>query len=92
MKRSYHTPLVAVVAFGLIARCAAFYLPGVAPTPYEKNDTLNVKVTPLTSVRSQLGYDYYRLPFCKPEKIESVAESLGEVLAGDRMENSVYQV
>jgi len=83
---------VAVVAFGLIARCAAFYLPGVAPTPYEKNDTLNVKVTPLTSVRSQLGYDYYRLPFCKPEKIESVAESLGEVLAGDRMENSVYQL
>lgn len=86
--------LVAVLAINacILNQASAFYLPGVAPTPYEKNDTLNVKVTPLTSVRSQLGYDYYRLPFCKPEKVESVAESLGEVLTGERMENSVYNL
>ena len=39
-----------------------------------------------------LPYDYYSLPYCRPDKIVSSAENLGEVLRGDRIENSPYQV
>lgn len=35
---------------------------------------------------------YYSLPYCRPEKIVQSAENLGEVLRGDRIENSLYQV
>ena len=64
----------------------------MAPTAFAAGDVLEVKVNALTSVKSQLSYDYYKLPFCKPENIVGVAESLGEVLAGDKVENSLYKV
>lgn len=46
----------------------------------------------LTSTKTQLPYEYYSLPYCKPEKVVSSAENLGEVLRGDRIENSPYEV
>ncbi|KAH7365630.1 hypothetical protein KP509_18G038600 [Ceratopteris richardii] len=67
-----------------------FYLPGVAPLDFNRGDELLVKVNKLTSTRTQLPYTYYDLPFCKPEKIVNSAENLGEVLKGDRIENSPY--
>lgn len=39
-----------------------------------------------------LPYQYYSLPYCRPAKIVSSAENLGEVLRGDRIENSPYDV
>lgn len=39
-----------------------------------------------------LPYEYYSLPYCRPAKILSSAENLGEVLRGDRIENSPYEV
>lgn len=51
---------------------------GLAPRP---------QVNKLTSVKNQLPYEYYSLPYCQPEKIEHTAENLGEVLRGDRIEN-----
>ncbi|XP_030951240.1 transmembrane 9 superfamily member 8 [Quercus lobata] len=68
-----------------------FYLPGVAPEDFEKGDSLNVKVNKLTSIKTQLPYSYYSLPYCKPKKIVDSAENLGEVLRGDRIENSPYE-
>ena len=53
---------------------------------------MNIKVNKLSSVKTQLPYEYYHLPFCKPEKIVNSAENLGEVLRGDRIENSLYQI
>ncbi|KAJ8634787.1 hypothetical protein MRB53_009054 [Persea americana] len=67
-----------------------FYLPGVAPEDFEKGDLLKVKVNKLTSTKTQLPYTFYSLPFCRPEKIVDNAENLGEVLRGDRIENSPY--
>ena len=32
------------------------------------------------------------MPYCRPEKILPSAENLGEVLRGDRIENSPYEV
>ncbi|KAF2920887.1 transmembrane 9 superfamily member 8 [Oryza sativa Japonica Group] len=69
---------------------AAFYLPGVAPNDFQKKDPLQVKVNKLSSTKTQLPYSYYSLPFCKPDTIVDSAENLGEVLRGDRIENSPY--
>uniref|UniRef100_A0A672M6L9 Transmembrane 9 superfamily member n=1 Tax=Sinocyclocheilus grahami TaxID=75366 RepID=A0A672M6L9_SINGR len=46
----------------------------------------------LTSSRTQLPYEYYSLPFCKPDNIFYKAENLGEVLRGDRIVNTMYTV
>ncbi|XP_043706856.1 transmembrane 9 superfamily member 8-like [Telopea speciosissima] len=67
-----------------------FYLPGVAPEDFEKGDLLQVKVNKLSSTKTQLPYSYYSLPYCRPKKIIDNAENLGEVLRGDRIENSPY--
>ncbi|KAH6779379.1 Endomembrane protein 70 protein family [Perilla frutescens var. hirtella] len=68
----------------------SFYLPGVAPLDLLKGDLLKVKVNKLTSTKTQLPYSYYSLPYCKPKEIVDSAENLGEVLRGDRIENSPY--
>ena len=57
-----------------------------------QGDPLQVKVNKLSSTKTQLPYDYYYLNYCKPKEIQNTAENLGEVLRGDRIENSVYTV
>lgn len=56
-----------------------------------KGDPLMVKVNKLTSTKTQLPYSYYSLPYCSPDKIVDSAENLGEVLRGDRIENSLFE-
>ncbi|XP_051150458.1 transmembrane 9 superfamily member 7-like [Andrographis paniculata] len=83
----------AVLVVGLVIGVSpanGFYLPGVAPRDFRKGETLEVKVNKLTSTKTQLPYDYYFLNYCTPSKIKNRAENMGEVLRGDRIENSVY--
>ncbi|XP_066388865.1 transmembrane 9 superfamily member 11-like [Miscanthus floridulus] len=71
---------------------AAFYLPGSYPQRYRPGDTLAAKVNSLTSPSSKLPYPYYSLPFCSPQHgARHAAESLGELLLGDRIETSPYR-
>uniref|UniRef100_A0A0D3H327 Transmembrane 9 superfamily member n=1 Tax=Oryza barthii TaxID=65489 RepID=A0A0D3H327_9ORYZ len=63
---------------------------GPPPNDFQKKDPLQVKVNKLSSTKTQLPYSYYSLPFCKPDTIVDSAENLGEVLRGDRIENSPY--
>ncbi|WOH01136.1 hypothetical protein DCAR_0520517 [Daucus carota subsp. sativus] len=79
------------IASLLFVHSHSFYLPGVAPVDFEKGDPLKVKVNKLTSIKTQLPYSYYTLPFCRPDTIVDSAENLGEVLRGDRIENSPYE-
>ncbi len=79
--------LTAFAVYGM-----GFYLPGVAPRNYQDGEPVEIKVNKLDSVKTQLPYDYYSLAFCHPEKIEWAAENLGEVLSGDDIENSAYEV
>lgn len=51
-----------------------------------------MKVNKLSSIKTQLPYDYYSLDYCTPPEIVNSAENLGEVLRGDRIENSPYVV
>lgn len=84
-------PICALLLLFVAHPTAAFYLPGVAPQDFDERDTVTVKVNKLTSTKTQLPYEYYSLDYCKPQKIVDVAENLGEVLRGDRIENSPYQ-
>jgi len=73
---------------------AAFYLPGVAPTDYELGEAMRVKVEALTSVKTQLPYEYYVLPFChKGVNLQQQdALNLGEVLRGSRIYDTPYSM
>uniref|UniRef100_A0A7C9A613 Transmembrane 9 superfamily member n=1 Tax=Opuntia streptacantha TaxID=393608 RepID=A0A7C9A613_OPUST len=82
--------LISIFLFILIHGGHSFYLPGVAPQDFDKGDLLMVKVNKLTSIKTQLPYTYYSLPYCSPDTIVDSAENLGEVLRGDRIENSPY--
>jgi hypothetical protein len=57
-----------------------------------QDDVITLKVNKLSSTKAQLPFEYYSLPYCRPPQIISSAENLGEVLRGDRIENSLYQV
>ncbi|KAH0888032.1 hypothetical protein HID58_050461 [Brassica napus] len=92
LRRISETSRSAIVLILLLCVHVAhsFYLPGVAPQDFEKGDELKVKVNKLTSIKTQLPYSYYSLPFCQPKKIVDSTENLGEVLRGDRIENAPY--
>jgi len=68
-------------------------LPGVAPVEYMDGQRIPLKVNKVNSVRTQLPFKYYDLPFCRPsEGVKDQAENLGEILLGDRIENSDYEI
>ncbi|XP_065890700.1 transmembrane 9 superfamily member 4-like [Dysidea avara] len=72
----------------------SFYIPGVAPTEYKAKEKLDIRAVKMTSVKTQLPYDYYALPFCKPSdsKLHYKPENLGEILRGDRIVNTPYEM
>jgi len=82
--------LVSVLALCLPAQ--GFYLPGVAPREYQTGALVELKVNTLTSIKTQLPFGYYTLPFCKPAAVKERVENLGEILGGDVIENSPYEL
>ncbi|KAG8457352.1 hypothetical protein KFE25_014081 [Diacronema lutheri] len=82
----------AMAAATAVPGARAFYLPGVAPREYAQGDRVELKLNKLASTKTQLPYEWYSLPFCRPARIEHVAENLGEILRGDRIENSPYEI
>merc|ERR1719311_245170 len=59
---------------------------------YKEGASVDLKVNKLTSVKTQLPYAYYTLPYCRPQVITDSVENLGEILAGDLIENSPYEI
>mmetsp|Transcript_10081 Transcript_10081/g.23654 ORF Transcript_10081/g.23654 Transcript_10081/m.23654 type:complete len:678 (+) Transcript_10081:105-2138(+) len=87
--------VLAVASLALVALsnhgCQAFYLPGVNPQSFEDGDLVKLKVNKMTSSKTLLPIEYYRLPFCEPPHgVQMDNENLGEFLAGDRIESSPY--
>eukprot|EP00457_Paulinella_chromatophora_P003085 gb/GEZN01003090.1/.p1 GENE.gb/GEZN01003090.1/~~gb/GEZN01003090.1/.p1 ORF type:complete len:661 (-),score=103.75 gb/GEZN01003090.1/:257-2239(-) len=80
------------LTWALAISVEAFYLPGVAPRDYEEGEDVSLKVNKLDSVKTQLPYDYYSLPFCRPDSITTAAENLGEHLSGELIKNSPYSI
>ncbi|XP_067141466.1 transmembrane 9 superfamily member 4 [Centruroides vittatus] len=82
--------LLIVEHFGKVS---SFYVPGVAPVEFMKNQPIEVKAVKMTSTQTQLPYDYYSLPVCRPKNGTIYkSENLGEVLRGDRIVNTPYEV
>jgi transmembrane 9 superfamily protein 2/4 len=84
--------IVLIAAVVQVALSAQFYLPGVSPHTYQPYEAVDLLVTKLTSTKTQMPYDYYSLPYCKPKALGLQKENLGQVVSGDRIENSVYKV
>lgn len=83
----------AVIALStLVSVATGYYLPGVSPHSYETGDDVDLYVSKLTSTQTQMPYEYYTLPYCKPKKAGLQKENIGEYLSGDRIENSMYQL
>lgn len=85
----------------------AFYLPGVAPRAYKPGEALPLLVNRLDSTEELIPFDYYFFDFCEPGEHAlppaegethpphigaSVSENLGQVLMGERIRHSPYQV
>jgi len=83
---------VLALLLGSLGLSQAFYLPGVSPREYADGEPVDLKVNKLDSVKTQLPYDYYSLPFCQPDKITEVSENLGEVISGEKIESSAYNI
>lgn len=93
--------LAAILAAPQLA--SAFYLPGVAPTSYQKGDKVPLYVNSIKPVAAQsdsrlhsvVSYDYYHplFKFCTPEEgPQYVSESLGSILFGDRIMTSPFEI
>ena len=84
------------VAISLIAATSVggFNLPGNAPREYAEGDKVDLKVSKLTSDVFQVPYEYYYLNFCPPVNgvVTSMDENLGQILLGDAVVNTPYQI
>ncbi|XP_055838342.1 transmembrane 9 superfamily member 4 isoform X1 [Episyrphus balteatus] len=86
---------VLLVICACLVKCMqGFYVPGVAPVEFVKGQKIDVKAVKMTSSRTQLPYQYYSLQFCLPKNGTLIykSENLGEVLRGDRIVNTAYEV
>ncbi|XP_050527570.1 transmembrane 9 superfamily member 2 [Daktulosphaira vitifoliae] len=75
-----------------------FYLPGLAPVNYCKEDTSQCKsnvemyVNRLNSDESVIPYEYHYFDFCTSDESKSPTENLGQVLFGERIRPSKYKI
>ena len=78
----------------VFASADAFYVPGVAPTDFEWGDPVEIRAIKITSTHTQLPYEYYSIPFCPPKsgQVQYKSQNLGEILRGDRITNTAYDV
>merc|ERR1719412_2485270 len=83
-----------LASVAILVECATgFYVPGVAPQDFRKGDPIEVRAIKMTSSHTQLPYEYYSLPFCPPKGgIRYKTENLGEILRGDRISTTAYDV
>ncbi|KAI7844812.1 hypothetical protein COHA_001692 [Chlorella ohadii] len=86
--------LLAVAALLLLAGAArAYYLPGTYPQEFLIGDVIQAEVNSLVSSETEMPYEYYSMPFCKPpEGVHRSTSTInpGTILLGIRIENSPY--
>lgn len=83
------------IVLSLIQCSIQFYVPGMAPTDFKKGEIVELKAVKMTSIHTQLPFEYYSLPLCLPKGAVGIhykSENLGEVLRGDRIVNTPYVV
>jgi transmembrane 9 superfamily protein 2/4 len=79
----------------LVATCDGYYIPGVSSKTFNKGERVKMRVSKLTSIRTQLPYSYYWLPYPHPKKGVQEADehgNLGTYLTGHDVNNSPYEL
>ncbi|RWS01640.1 hypothetical protein B4U79_02365 [Dinothrombium tinctorium] len=79
-------------------RC--FYLPGLAPVNFCEEDKrtencnsdVNLYVNKLDSEETAIPYEYHHFDFCEAKKEVSQVENLGQVVFGERIRLSPYNI
>ena len=86
--------LVAAFLAVMLSTGNAFYVPGVAPSDFDWGDPIEIRAIKMTSTHTQLPYEYYSIPFCPPKsgEVQYKSQNLGEILRGDRITNTAYEV
>ena len=84
--------LFLLLSLTLACSLHAYVLPGTSPTEYAFSAPIELKVVQLDSVKTQIPFSYYQLPFCQPDSIQQSAENLGEIISGDVIQNSDYEI
>ncbi|RCV31671.1 hypothetical protein SEVIR_6G204400v4 [Setaria viridis] len=88
----FMAPLLWVVLLLVVSPGNAFYLPGSYMHTYSQGELISAKVNSLTSIETEMPFNYYSLPYCRPQGgIKKSAENLGELLMGDQIDNSPYR-
>lgn len=98
MARALHSPCFVAPLLWLtlllvaVSPGGAFYLPGSYMHTYSQGEVIHAKVNSLTSIETEMPFNYYSLPYCRPQGgIKKSAENLGELLMGDQIDNSPYR-
>ncbi|KAK2719092.1 transmembrane 9 superfamily member 2-like [Artemia franciscana] len=89
-----------LVIFSCVYRVSCLYLPGLAPVNYCKADnkenncksTVQLFVNRLTSGEHILPYYYSQFDFCTANNKVSPVENLGQLVFGERIQSSPYEL
>ncbi|CAG9535319.1 unnamed protein product [Cercopithifilaria johnstoni] len=93
MQRENYITFIILHLFSLFCVEQGFYVPGVAPVEFRDGDPIEVKGIKITSTKTVVPYEYYALPFCRPQgAIHYISENLGEVMRGDRIVNTPFAI
>ncbi|KAJ2116756.1 hypothetical protein GGF48_004793, partial [Coemansia sp. RSA 921] len=77
----------------LAATVRAFYIPSLSPQTFAPGTRVPLQVNRVFSEHVPLPYAYYDLPFvCTPHEIHRPWLNIGEVLRGDRIASSDYEL
>ncbi|KAI9499982.1 hypothetical protein GGI25_005370 [Coemansia spiralis] len=72
---------------------SAFYVPSIGPQSFKQGERVPLFVNRVFSEHVPLPFAYYDLPFvCKPTEIHRPWLNIGEVLRGDRIASSDYEL
>ncbi|KAJ5797381.1 Transmembrane 9 superfamily member 7 [Penicillium pulvis] len=92
-----------LLVLSFVSCACAFYIPGYSVTRYNDNEPIPLLVNKIFSDHTQLQYAYFDLPFvCPPSgkthggspfgSGQSISLNLGEVLRGDRIMTSDFEL
>lgn len=94
LKLSARSWFLAVVISAACQCISAFYIPGFSPVSYKDGQQVQLDVNKIFSKNAQLPYAYSELDFvCQPKgSVKRTWLNLGEILRGDRLVSSDYQL
>ncbi|KAJ1725712.1 hypothetical protein LPJ53_000191 [Coemansia erecta] len=81
------------LGLGLLSPASAFYIPSLGPQAFRPGDRVPLNVNRVYSEHVPLPFAYYDLPFvCRPSDLQRPWLNIGEVLRGDRIASSDYEL